>query len=151
MEFDFQVEGLDELERGLRQLDDALVRHIQGRGLLGMARVVVRHAKSTVRVDQGLVRASIRARRTGERFRGRRIPGAAANAYAGGRTAPHAHFLELGTVKQPAYPFMAPAIVSTKSEQQAALVRETGRELTRQVTRIAAGTQSQTVTRLIGG
>lgn len=149
MDYDFTISGLDELEIAMRQLDDALARHIQGRGLLEMARVVVKDARARVPVVSGALQRSIRARRVGERFRGRKIPGGAANVFAGGPTARHAHFIELGTVRAPPNPFIAPALAGTKDAQRTALARGTARELERQVRRIATGTQSRTITRLI--
>ena len=151
MDYDFDINGIDELEAALRQLDDGLERHIVGRGLLEMAKVVSKRAKEIVPRRTGALAASIRPRRAGDRFRGRKIPGAAANVFSGGPGARHAALIELGTVNAPAQPYIAPALTSTRSEQQAALVKGSSRELVRQVRRIAAGTQSRSITRLISG
>ena len=149
MDYQFTITGLDELEAAMRGLDDALARHIQGAGLIAMARVVVKEAKARVPVETGALQRSIRARKAGERFRGRKIPGGAANVFAGGPGARHAHLIELGTVKAPAYPFLSSALLATKSQQQDALVSGTSRELERQVRRLATGTQSRAITRLV--
>ena len=142
---------IDELEKAFRQLDDSLARHIQGRGLQEMAKVVARKAKALVPVKTGALQNSIRVRRTGERFRGRKIPGGSAAVFAGGTGARHANLIELGTVRAPAYPFLAPALLSDRGAQRAALVRGTARELDKQVRRIATGTQTRGVTRIIQG
>ena len=142
---------IKQLEIAFRQLDDALVRHIQGRGLLGMAKVVAKKARSLVRIKSGALRKSIRPRRTSDRLRGRKIPGGSAAVFAGGPGARHAHLIELGTVHADAFPFLSVALLADQEQQRQALVVGTARELEKQVRLIATGTQSRTVNRLIAG
>ena len=151
MDYQFKIEGLEQLQAALTSLDDGLERFIIGRGLHAMARVVVKAAKQTAPERTGAYRKSIRARRTSETFRGRKINGGSAAVFVGGPSAPHANFVELGTVKQVANPVLARALVSTKSPQYSALVNATSRELERQVRRLAMGTQTRAITRIITG
>ena len=140
-----------QLEKAFQQLDDSLVRHIQGRGLLEMAKVVAKKARSLVRVKSGALRQSIRSRRTSDRLRGRKIPGGSAAVFAGGPNARHAHLIELGTAHASAFPFISVALLADQEHQRQALVIGTARELEKQVRLIAAGAQSRTVNRLITG
>ena len=151
MEYDFRIEGIDEMEIAFRSLDDALERYIIGRGLFAMAKVVVKEVKQNVPVLSGALLSSARARRTGERFRGKKIPGGSAAVFVGGPKARHAALIELGTVKMAPNPFLAKSLIMSKSAQYSALVNATARELERQVRRIASGTQTRAVTRLITG
>ena len=151
MDYDFAIEGLPQLERALRSLDSALERYIIGRGLFEMAKVMAKQARANAPFISGALRNSIRARRTGERFRGRKIPGGSAAVFAGGPGARHAALIELGSVRNAANPFLARAIISSKSLQYNALISATSKELERQVRRLATGTQTRSVTRLITG
>lgn len=76
-------------------------------------------AKELVPVDTGELRDSIRAEGGLWRGAGDSRP-AEVEVVA---TAPHATFIELGTVKAPAQPFLAPAVESVRGEFQDAIAR----------------------------
>ena len=151
MDYDFKIEGIESLAVAMRSLDSALERYIIGRGLFAMAKVLVKEVKLNAPVVSGALRASARARRTGERFRGKKIPGGSAAVFVGGPKARHAALVELGTLHKAANPYLARSLIASKNAQHRALVSATIKEFERQVRRLAAGTQTRTVTRLITG
>ena len=151
MDYDFKVEGIENLEIAMRSLDGALERYIIGRGLYAMAKVTVKEVQANVPIVTGALLSSVRARRTGERFRGRKIPGGSAAVFVGGPKARHAALVELGTVHTAPNAFLARSLIASKNAQNSALISATTKELERQVKRLATKTQTRAVTRLITG
>lgn len=96
----------------LEVIPDELLPTINAVAAGAAASVVQKYARAVVRRDRGVLRRSIR---TGvyRVFSGE----PAVTITAGGPGARHAHLIELGTVKQPAYPFLVPAIEATLSQQ----------------------------------
>lgn len=93
-------------------LPDELLPTINAVAAGAAAGAVKKYARAIVRRDRGALRRSINVG-IYNTFGGN----ANVTITAGGRGARHAHLIELGTVKQPAYPFLVPAIESTLSEQ----------------------------------
>ena len=98
-----------------------------GEGLRAASFVVVRKARDLVPRDTGRLKRSLRSRRISPRIatlKGfRKIRGAGAQAYVGGRKAPHAVLVEYGTGdRSDAQPFMGPAAESTQQQQFAEAV-----------------------------
>ena len=89
-------------------------------GLLEAAKVAAAEAKNTTAFKDktGALRASIRARRGKRRYK----PSALVEA-----TAPHAHLVELGTIRAPGHPFLEPAVRNTRADQNRAFARGVGK------------------------
>ena len=144
-----EFEGIEQLERAIRQLPEGLVVRVYGDATNAMARVVAKTAQSEVPVRTGALRNSIRVRRIGERYRGRRIPGAAANVFVGGPGAFHAHLVELGTRRAAANPFLRRSISQKQAVQHREFARAAARSLERLTRQLATGTVPASVIRLI--
>ena len=144
-----ELEGVEQLERAIRQLPEGLVVRVYGDATAAMARVVARTARSEVPVVTGALRNSIRVRRVGERYRGRRIPGAAANLFVGGPGARHAHLVELGTIRAAANPFLQRSLDKRIGLQNRKFAEAAARALERLTRQLATGTVPASVIRLI--
>lgn len=150
--FRFNLEGVPELQAKLKSVRED-VRYRGGRFALRKAANLVRDkAKSkadslddpaTARTisDNIVVRWSGRTfRQTGDlHFRigvkgGGRTRGANPDTGAGGAT-PHWHFLELGTSRQAATPFMRPALEDNAQQAGAVFVREYKKAIDRAIKR----------------
>jgi HK97 gp10 family phage protein len=103
---DVQVRGLEELKRELNKLSVAIGDRLINNAARAGARVVARQAKANAPVGEtGALKKSLRVRRRSadDRRRGEVV------AYAGTPLF-YAKFQEFGTVKQPARPFLRPAV-----------------------------------------
>ena len=113
-----EVDGIEEvaaLAAVLEALPGTLDRLATEEGLLEAAEVIRDEAKANAPEGKtGNLRRSIRARRGTRRYK----PSVLVMA-----TAPHAHLVELGTVKSAARPFMEPAAINTKSAQLRAFAK----------------------------
>lgn len=128
MKFDMQVNGLAEMERFLKTLPDEVSRKMLYGALMGGAKPIMDQAKANVRanfgnsarftstLEESLVRG--RQRKTGlaarvnvkirkGKVKDRMIKAGVIKPH--GDDAFYGRFLEFGTSKMPAYPFLKPA------------------------------------------
>ena len=151
MEVDFEEQGIAEAIAALEALPGMLAVRVQGNALLAMAKVAAAHAQANAPEDTGELKSRIRARRRVQRvqtFRGNiRVPGGAAQMIA---AAPHAFLLELGTVKAPAYPFLEPAMLSTRNAQLQAAAQSIKRDLDKLEKDLRSGNVSKAYQKLAG-
>ncbi|MCY3981314.1 MAG: HK97 gp10 family phage protein [Alphaproteobacteria bacterium] len=145
---DIEIEGYEQLEAAIGMLPFLIQRRIQGAGCAAMARVVAANAKQLVPVRTGALRATIRVRRVGERTSRGRVPGAAANVYAGGPGARHSGLVEFGTARTQAQPYLRPALSMRQGEQHRRFAEAISRAFERTVRELASGTPGATLTRL---
>ena len=138
MEIDFSFEGFSETLRAIDALPGLLAERVQGDGLIAAARVARDEARKLVPVSTGALQRTIRARRVSQLVytaRGRhRIPGAAAQVRVGqsgrttrGRTRTaviYTAVVEYGLIRNraTAQPYIAPALIGTRTRQLAAAV-----------------------------
>ena len=116
-----QVEGLKELEQKLLSFGDKLARNGLRAAVAAGARVVVKEARANVPVDTGTLKKAIYQKQIREEsgntqqtfYVGARH---GKKEQAKGRDAWYFPFVEFGTEKMPARPFMRPACESTKDE-----------------------------------
>lgn len=112
-----RIEGLRELGAALRELDSRVQKRIARSATAAGARVIVTDAKSRVRVDTGKVKKNIRYANLKPDQPG--LQESAVGVRVKGKTADSAfywRFLEFGTAKMPAKPFLRPAFESKKVE-----------------------------------
>lgn len=103
------VEGLPELREKLAQTMPRAAANIARRVVVKIARLTRDEARKRVAVDTGILKKNIKSRRT----RGQRISAehytAEAKVYVDGDAKSRWHFVEYGTAKHPAQPFLVPA------------------------------------------
>lgn len=110
-EVDIELTGMEELEKVLRQMPDGLAERDLASALRKGANVVRDEAQKNAPVDDGDLKDSIKVRKQ------KSGKGEAAVIVAPTKPAGfHAHFIEFGTVKQPAQPFLRPAFDSKQNE-----------------------------------
>jgi len=159
MEMEFEITGWEELIKTINDLPELMAARIQGDGMIAAAGVVRDEAKDIVPVKTGALRDSIRAERraqTVETAAGRRkVPGAAARVRAG---AGHAALLEFGHAASgafkhgpdvPPYPYLEPAIVSTRDRQMQASRQAMSRSYKKLGRDLATGRTTKMTRRLI--
>lgn len=104
-------ERLPALSKKLRRMPAEIAQPIKDE-VMHLAEAIAADAKARVAVDTGLVRDTIKARKVG--------PGFAAKIGIMGvrdrKKAYYAMFVEFGTKKMPARPFMTPAFEANKAE-----------------------------------
>lgn len=100
-EVDLQITGLGALEQRLLDYDKRTARAALSAGLRAGARVVLQEAKARVRVKTGRTKRSLKVKYLG--IRGQDSTYTVQSSYFVAR------FLEFGTSKMPAYPFLRPA------------------------------------------
>ncbi|WP_425154851.1 HK97 gp10 family phage protein [Candidatus Palauibacter sp.] len=159
MELALDFVGFEEAAEAMEVLPGQLGQHVQGDGMLAMARVVAADAKTRVPARTGRLRESIKARKQGSYVhtsRGRRrIAGSAARVVAGGPGAHQAYIIEFGRAPGPGYPGMAPrpylepALFGTKSEQLSAAGAAMRRSFARLATQITSGRATKRTLRLL--
>ena len=113
---DVQVIGVDKLQANLGRLADVGKGSSMGRALRAGALVVEGHAKYYVPVDTGNLRSSIGT----EGDNNKAIVGASAE---------YAAYVEFGTVRMEAQPYMRPAVYSHVGEIEQAAGHQLGREI----------------------
>lgn len=148
MNVSFEVRGLSELNRFLASVPDEIEKKMAYGALMGAATPILDQAKQNIRSNFGdsvrytgtLERAMVRGRnrRTGYtarvdiKIRRARTRGRMVKTGAGGRPVIKEHgddafygrFLEFGTSKMPAYPFLRPA-ANVKAGEAARRFRDT--------------------------
>lgn len=123
-----KVEGLRELGAAMRGLSEKVNKRIAASATGGAAKVIktaaVRNVVSSPSVDTGSLRDAVIVKKLGRSESSATSEHIVTVRYRGGKrksktkqsTAPHAHFVEFGTVKMPAEPFLRPAFDSHKTE-----------------------------------
>lgn len=135
-DLEFEAKGLDELQRALDELPVNLEKNVLRGALRASAKPVVDDARSRVPVLKipdgrrlaGALKRSIRARSVGYR-KGKLTGGVTAGGSNSAKKADtfYARFIEFGTVKMAARPFLRPAIAHQTAaaiEFFAAYIRE---------------------------
>lgn len=115
-DLDLEIEGLADLERRLIDIAGPGAKRALTKGLRQGNNVVLKEARRRVRKKTGATAKATRARSQGQE--GQDITLSVTTNYVGG-------FLERGTSKMPAYPFLRPA-----SESKAHEVVEVTRDVT---------------------
>lgn len=154
---DFDLKGLKELHDKLEELPRGLQRGVLKRAGTEALEPMADHARAIVPVREGALRASIRIESKTIRSASFRASYAAfkrgggarpkmrrgekgtiqVQVVSGGRAAPHAVFVEMGTAKMPAEPFMRPAADSQANATIRRLADAIGKHLTKTATRLA--------------
>jgi HK97 gp10 family phage protein len=130
MQLTAKIDGLPELLRELKRLNEAAQGRVARNMAMARARTVARHARALAPVEMGAYRASIKARRGRTRLaRGQAIAFANAADFK-------AHWVEFGTARLPARAPLRKALDSNQPEVVAKMI-EIGtnglrRELARQ-------------------
>lgn len=117
-----QIKGLSQLGENMRTLKSAvankLARRATGRAAGVVKKLAVQHVISSPSVETGSLRDAIVAKKATKAETGQltsmhlvavRVRKTGRKTKTHQSTAPHAHFVEFGTVNMPAEPFMRPA------------------------------------------
>ena len=151
MDVSVDTDGLTEVLDRMRELDEVLQLQIQGDGLLEAARVVATAARANAPVRTGALQSTIRAVRQTGFVNEQRHKDIEAQVRAGGREAPYAVLVELGTVHTAAQPFLEPAAISTGSAQLSAASEAMRRSFTRAIQRLESANSPSAVRRAARG
>jgi HK97 gp10 family phage protein len=100
----FELRGVAELERAMKEFGPRFTKNVSGRALRAMAKPIVKRAKELVPVETGALRKSITTKLG-------RVKGGERTIQIGFRTptSRRAHLVEYGTAFAPAQPFVRPA------------------------------------------
>lgn len=115
------VHGLKELERKLRELPEKLAKNGLRAAVAAGSRLVASEARRRVPVDSGTLKRSIYTKQIREESNNQQQTFYVGSRHgkkeqAKGRDAYYFPFVEFGTEKSPAHPFMRPAFESTKEK-----------------------------------
>lgn len=102
------------IERNMRRLNAAIGSEIAGAGTKAMADVAAQEAKALVAVDTGRTRRSIRVVKVNEKVQGQQRVNVSHYVIAGTPDHRAALFLEFGTTKMSARPFLRPALRNSR-------------------------------------
>lgn len=125
-----KTEGVPEVLRAFSALSNQAQRVVVRDSLRSAARVVVAKAKQRVPVDTGLLKRSITQNVSVGSGKAEALVGYRKKAFYGG-------FVELGTSKMRAQPFLRPALDESHTEIEAAFVDALNRTVTGQMARAA--------------
>jgi HK97 gp10 family phage protein len=104
------IKGMPDLLRELQRLSEAAQGRVARNMAMGAARVVAKHARALAPVDTGALKKSVKARRGKQRLaKGQALAFANAADFK-------SHWLEYGTVHQPAQPYLRPALDANQAE-----------------------------------
>lgn len=109
MSIDFRIEGLDELENQFDRLADTSKRKVMMKALNAGAAPIKKEAKANAPVDKGVLKSQIRSKQM------KYTEKPAVGIYVSGR-AFYWYFIENGTSKMAAAPFLRPAVDSKHEE-----------------------------------
>lgn len=120
----FKIHGLQELDKQLRELEPKLAKKVTRKALRDAAKLTAAKAKELVPVDEGDLRDSIRVK-SGKSRKGTVsvivTTSASDNIFSG--EAYHGGFIEFGTSKMEAKPFLRPALEQSAAAATA-LIRD---------------------------
>lgn len=140
------IQGFAELERQLTEnLPKATQRNVLKKAATQAMDPVRDHAESLAPVRTGKLKASVRIEAGRSFFRGKRSGGALlVQVVSGGGDAFYSRFIEHGTVKMAAQPFMRPAFDGSKGEVisrlKVSLSAEIHKAVGRRARKLAKGT-----------
>ena len=149
MQAQISVLGIEEIESVLRELPFTVAQRVQGAGCAAIARAIVKQLKIQVPVDTGALKKTIRVRRIKDRIRGRTVPGAAAMVQIGSFEAFYSVFVEYGTVRQQANPFMRRSVEYTQALHLQVFAKAVGKEWEKTVRLLASKGGSPLLNRLV--
>ena len=109
MSIGFRVEGLEELERQFDRLADTSKRKVMMKALNAGAAPIKKEAKANAPVDKGVLKSQIRSKQM------KYTEKPAVGIYVSGK-AFYWYFIENGTSKMAAAPFLRPAVDSKHEE-----------------------------------
>ena len=109
MSIDFRVEGLDDLERQFDRLIDTSKKKVMQKALNAGIAPIKKEAKANAPVDKGVLKKSIRSKQM------KYTENPAVGIYVSGK-AFYWYFIENGTSKMAAAPFLRPAVDSKYEE-----------------------------------
>lgn len=109
MSIDFRIEGLDELENQFDRLADTSKRKVMMKALNAGAAPIKKEAKANAPVDKGVLKSQIRSKQM------KYTEKPAVGIYVSGK-AFYWYFIENGTSKMAAAPFLRPAVDSKHEE-----------------------------------
>lgn len=109
MSIGFRVEGLEELERQFDRLADTSKRKVMMKALNAGAAPIKKEAKANAPVDKGVLKSQIRSKQM------KYTEKPAVGIYISGK-AFYWYFIENGTSKMAAAPFLRPAVDSKHEE-----------------------------------
>lgn len=131
---EFRIEGAKEMERVLKQLGPNVAARVGDAALRAGAKPIVEEAKRLAPARSGELRDNIKAqierRRKGDDERVILIGFDKSVSY-------RAHFVEFGTSKMPAKPFMRPAMDAMAGEALSEMGRVLARGITREARKLA--------------
>lgn len=111
MSADLKIDGLNELERALKQLPGAVSKRLMSNATRSGAAVIAREARKLVPKKTGVLRKNIKVKRHRKRTKT-----SVAYSIGWGKDGYYGRFLELGTRYQPARPHLRPALDNNKRE-----------------------------------
>jgi len=129
-----EMKGFEALDRKLRRLEKRAAKKVLKRGLRSGAKVIQREAKSRAPVLTGATRKSIRVRAMKKQKRG--VVGISVrtskfdNLFTGDQY--YAAFVEFGTSRMEAKPFLEPAFEARKHEASETIKREVAAGIARE-------------------
>ena len=109
MSIDFRVEGLDDLERQFDRLIDTSKKKVMQKALNAGIAPIKKEAKANAPVDKGVLKSQIRSKQM------KYTEKPAVGIYVSGK-AFYWYFIENGTSKMAAAPFLRPAVDSKHEE-----------------------------------
>ena len=126
MEIEIRASGFAEAETALDRLPAYLEKRVAPEGLYAAAKIVRDRARQLVRVSGPEAFAKRKQKQPNALHLQATITAykrkLGARVWAGGKSALHPIFLEYGTVKTPARPFLQPALFDTQAQQIGAAV-----------------------------
>ena len=132
-----RIEGADALDRLLKQLPEKVARNVLRGAVRKGAKVVEAEMRQRAPVGPtGNLKASITQR--GVKTKDKRMLTRRVGSFkGGGLKGYHAHFIEFGTVKMAARPFLRPAWDQTKGEALKVMGKELGRGIEKAALKLA--------------
>lgn len=116
--FSVTIKGADEIQRKLKELSAKALPEVQ-QAIMEAAKIVQEEAKNRVRKRTGTLAESISVDEPKKKK-----PDEAAAVIGPGKEGFYGMFLELGTSKMPAYPFLVPSLKASKRQVEEVVARE---------------------------
>jgi HK97 gp10 family phage protein len=135
-----RVDGLREIQDALHQLPKATAKNVMRRVLKARAQPIAEKARQLVPVDEGDLRDSIvvstklakSQKKTNKKEHRDEV-----EMFVGPDNRPQAHWMEFGTFKDQAQPFMRPSWDSTKDDLLTGIAHDLWKEINKAADRMA--------------
>ncbi len=139
-----RVDGLQELGARMKKLSEKVANKTAGRCTGAGAQIVKKAAKNNIKSSPSVVTGSLldaviakkipksKTRLTSEHIVTVRQRKTGRKTKTKQQTAPHAHFIEYGTVNMPAEPFLKPALERNVQQVIEAMKKKLGDDITKQ-------------------